>query len=223
MAQYYSGRVQEHGPCPRGVDWTCAPTQELRFVQLLKIAGRRRRFTLNDLGCGYGALLGFLRNSRDLRGVDYHGADISPAMIEHARRLWRGDSLAGFSVSSSLPQLADYSVASGLFNVQLGFPRPAWHALVEGVLQELDRTSRQGFAVNFMLPPQPGVEPLEGLYRTQPQPWIDFCKGAFAAEVTLIRDYGLREFTLLVRRPAGRRRREGGSARHGQGRQCYSL
>src|SRR5438876_11504259 len=54
VASYYDGRVREFGPTPWGVDWTCELTQQLRFVQLLKVAGRRKRFSLNDLGCGYG-------------------------------------------------------------------------------------------------------------------------------------------------------------------------
>lgn len=199
VARYYARRIDEYGPTPWGVDWTCAPTQALRFVQLLKITGGHRRFTLNDLGCGYGALLGFVRGRYGRASVDYAGADIAPPMIEQARCLWREDTLARFEVGSSLPRRADFSVASGLFNVQLGFARKTWRDFVRDVLHELDRASVRGFAVNFVLPPRRGIEPLEGLYRTRPKPWIDYCERAFRAQVALIEGYGLREFTLLVR------------------------
>jgi len=205
IAGYYESRVREFGPRPWGVDWTCELTQKLRFVQLLKIAGRRKSFSLNDLGCGYGALLPFVRE-RFGRGVGYSGADIATAMIGHARELWRDDPHAQFERGASLPRVADYSVASGLFNVQLSFDDDAWRVYVQEVLHELRRVSRIGFAVNFIEPPRTGVEPLEGLYRTPPGPWVAYCRDAFGADVDVVEGYGLREFTLLVRLPrAGRR------------------
>lgn len=198
VARYYDGRVREFGPTPWGVDWTCELTQKLRFIQLLKVAGRRRRFSLNDLGCGYGALLPFVRERYGDR-VDYAGVDVAPAMIEHARSLWRGDAKARFESGSVLPRVADFSVASGVCNVQLGFGTRAWRTFVRGVLRELRRASRLGFAMNFIVPPQRGIEPLAGLYRTDPGPWVDHCRRAFGAQVEVIEGYGLREFTLLVR------------------------
>lgn len=206
VARYYEGRAREFGPTPWGVDWTCELTQKLRFVQLLKVVGRRRRFSLNDLGCGYGALLAFLRERYGREAIDYAGADVAPRMIEHAI------SLSGeperFVVSAALPRIADFSVASGLANVHLGFHRRAWRTFVESMLAELNRASRVGFAANFLLPPAPGIEPLEGLYRTAPEPWVAFCERRFGAQVRVLRDYGLREFTLLVRRaPAAPARR----------------
>jgi SAM-dependent methyltransferase len=198
IARYYTRRVNTHGPTPWGVDWTCALTQQLRFVQLLKVCGRRRRFSLNDLGCGYGALLPFVRERYGPSKVDYAGADISSAMIRRARQLWADQALARFCRSSELPRVADFSVASGLFNVRLKHTDAVWVGFVKEVLGELQRASRIGFAVNFLLPALPGLIPLSGLYRTASDPWVDYCRETFRADVTVIRDYGLREFTLLV-------------------------
>ncbi|MDB5872478.1 MAG: putative S-adenosyl-L-methionine (SAM)-dependent methyltransferase [Ramlibacter sp.] len=198
VARYYSRTVRAHGATARGVDWPCALTQDLRFVQLLRIAGRRRRFSLNDLGCGYGALLALLR-TRYKMPIDYAGVDIAAPMIAHARTLWATDPLAQFGVSSALPRQADFSVASGVFNVQLGHGAKAWTEFIRSVLHELRAASKSGFAVNFVLPPERGVEPLEGLYRTRPAPWVEYCSKSFGAQVEVIEKYGLREFTLLAR------------------------
>lgn len=202
VARYYDGRVREFGPTPWGVDWPCELTQKLRFIQLLKIAGRRRRFSLNDLGCGYGALLAFVRERYGREGVDYFGADVAPTMIQCATREHAQDARAAFAVQGTLERTADFSVASGIFNVQLGQSLPTWRALVRDALREMHRASRIGFAVNFILPAQRGRVPLEGLYRTKPATWAGFCVREFGAQVEVIRDYGLREFTLLVRRSA---------------------
>jgi len=59
ISDYYTARIRKFGATPLGVDWTCQPTQELRFVQLLTVCDFASAFSLNDLGCGYGALLSF--------------------------------------------------------------------------------------------------------------------------------------------------------------------
>ena len=203
VARYYTNKIDTHGPTPWGVDWPCALTQDLRFVQLLKVCGRRRSFSLNDLGCGYGALLSFIGRRYGTGKIDYAGVDISPSMISHALQLWGDRPSSQFSVSSELPRIAQFSVASGLFNVRLESAARTWTIFIEDVLGELHRASRLGFAVNFILPAPAGTKARPGLYRTLPEPWVAYCRKAFRADVAVVENYGLREFTLLVRsRPA---------------------
>ena len=56
VEQYYSKKILAYGPTPLGVDWSCVPTQEMRFVQLLKICVANdtpnNAIRLNDIGCG---------------------------------------------------------------------------------------------------------------------------------------------------------------------------
>ena len=199
VSRYYSALVRKHGATPWGVDWTCELTQKLRFIQLMKIVGQRRRYSLNDLGCGYGALLGFLRDRYRAAPIDYRGIDLSGPMIERARALWPDDARSEFTVGGTLSTVADYSVASGLFNVQLGFSKADWQAWIRHMLMELAVGSQRGFAVNFIAPVAKGIEPLPGLYRSRPEPWIRFCERVLGAQIELVAGYGLREFTLLVR------------------------
>ena len=62
VATYYSEKLAEHGETPRGVDWNGEESQALRFGQLCKIIDPSKHFSINDLGCGYGALYDFLTN-----------------------------------------------------------------------------------------------------------------------------------------------------------------
>jgi hypothetical protein len=133
-------------------------------------------------------------------------------MIAAARRLHAHEAGAAFAVGAASPRVADYSVASGVFNVQLRIPARTWRMHVKSTLEDLARSSRRGFAVNFIQPPRPGIEPLEGLYRARPATWANFCRETFGAEVEVVKGYGLREFTLLVRLPAAGRRGASGRA-----------
>ena len=93
--------------------------------------------------------------------------------------------------------LADYSLASGIFNVNLACPLPVWEELVAGTLVNLKRHSRLGYAVNFILPAAEGQASPPELYRPPPARWIAHAE-ALGGRVQLIGRYGLPEYTLLV-------------------------
>ncbi|HXX82921.1 MAG TPA: class I SAM-dependent methyltransferase [Casimicrobiaceae bacterium] len=197
IARYYTSKISKYGATPLGVDWSCAPTQELRFLQLLKFDDVPGAFSLNDLGCGYGALVAFLAKRYPRAAIDYLGIDLSQAMIRHAARLWRDKHNVHFVVGSRSPRFADYSVASGIFNVNPGFARNDWECLVASALTEMCRSSRRGFAANFLAQRGTASEP-KALYRSSPATWIHYCKEELGCDVELLDGYGLREFTILA-------------------------
>lgn len=57
---YYTKKIKTFGPTPLGVDWNNAESQELRFEQLSKIVNLYNS-SLNDIGCGYGKYLDFIK------------------------------------------------------------------------------------------------------------------------------------------------------------------
>ena len=200
VTDYYAATLAQHGATPRGVDWSCKPTQELRFIQLLRLCSFKAAFSLNDVGCGYGALRGFLRQRHRLASVDYLGVDLSQAMVDSARSRWGHVPKTRFENAGTSLRLADYSIASGLFNVKLHHPETAWEPWVAHTLQSLHATSQTGFAVNFLSPPLPGETSPSELYRPNIEQWTDYCESALKSAVEPITGYGMREYTLLVRR-----------------------
>lgn len=207
ISGYYTEKVRAHGPTPLGADWSCLPTQELRFVQLLKLCDFRRPFSINDIGCGYGALLSFLGKRHRRAQVDYLGVDLSAAMIEKATSGWRRSRRGKFAVGHTAPRTADYCVASGIFNVKLDQPTDAWEAFIAQTLDDMHTCSRIGFAANF-LNLRPPDEAVPQLYCVPPERWSRYCEEAFGSQVDLLCSYGMREFTLLVRRAAASPRRQ---------------
>lgn len=197
---YYTGTLAAHGATPRGVDWSCKPTQELRFVQLLKLCPFDAPFSLNDLGCGYGALRGFMRQRHRRAQVDYLGIDLSSAMIEAARERWGQLPQTRFESTAAAPRIADYSVASGVFNVRLHHADADWEPWVASTLRSLHASSRKGFAVNFLAPPQTGEESPPELYRPDIGQWTRYCETTLHSVVVPLTGYGMREYTLLVSR-----------------------
>lgn len=199
VEQYYSKKILAHGATPLGVDWSCLPTQEMRFVQLLKLCEFDVPISINDIGCGYGALLAFLRKRYRNKTVDYLGVDISAAMIAHAKKRWKNCANAAFVQAVSGYRTADYSLASGVFNVKLSHTAAAWERMIEQTLRGMHAKSRLGFAANFLAPTPDGAPPVPELYRAPPAMWRNFCESAFDVNVEVIANYGMREYTLLAR------------------------
>ncbi len=198
---YYQSKFSALGPTPAGVDWGNANAQVTRFDQLLKLVPETAwvmRPSLNDLGCGYGALLERMA-SRGLN-VDYLGIDLVPDMLDAARHRLAG--LGRFVVGRGCSRLADYSVASGLFNVCHEAPKAEWEDFILDVLDDLNANSIQGFAFNCLTSYSDADKMRHGLYYGDPLWFFDLCKRKYSRNVALLHDYGLYDFTILVRKDA---------------------
>lgn len=200
VANYYSGKLAEHGDTPRGVDWNSEESQKIRFEQLCKIINTgNSSFSLNDLGLsGYGALLDYLRDKYP--ACNFLGVDVSSEMIDAAKKRNAATQQARFISSKEPDQIADYGVASGIFNVRLGRSDAEWFAYLQATLDVLDRTSSLGFAFNCLTSYSDEDKKRDYLYYADPCGLFDLCKRRYSRQVALLHDYGLYEFTILVRK-----------------------
>lgn len=200
VAAYYGSRLAEHGTTARGVDWNGAASQTLRFAQFEKLLPEAGSISINDVGCGYGALFDYLSSRRT--ALDYCGTDISAAMIEAARERLAGRDGARFVIGSRPDGLADYGFASGIFNVRLRNSDAAWHDYLVATLDMICETSRNGFAFNCLTSYSDAEHMKEHLYYADPCAVFDLCKRRYSRQIALLHDYGLYEFTILVRKEA---------------------
>lgn len=198
---YYSDKVIAHGATAAGVDWNSEESQELRFAQLLHVVDRAKRpYSLIDYGCGYGALVGALDRRGDT--FAYVGFDVSAAMLAHARDALAGDGRCTIVDDPNALEPADYVVASGIFNVRLDNDADTWSAYVLDTIRTLDRLGERGFAFNMVTSYSDAHLMRSDLYYGDPCAYFDLCKRTFSRHVALLHDYGLWEFTIVVRKDA---------------------
>jgi SAM-dependent methyltransferase len=195
---YYTGRLAEHGPTPRGVDWNGAESQETRFRQLLRLLDGHPDWALGDFGCGYGALLPFAR-AAGFAG-EYRGYDLAPAMVAAARDRYAADPLVRFEADEAVLAGCDAVVASGVFNVKLATPVAEWEEYVARTLDRLAELGTTGFAFNALTSYSDADRVRPDLYYPDPCRLFDRCKRRYSRHVALLHDYGLYEFTILVRK-----------------------
>jgi SAM-dependent methyltransferase len=197
VRDYYTDKIQTYGAVAQGVDWNSQESQELRFEQLIKICSGDS-FSLIDYGCGYGHLLEFI--SRKKSDITYIGYDLSSEMI--AKSATMHSNLTRATFYSDVQQLspADFTIASGIFNVKLSHSDDLWQDYVIETLKIFDNLSKNGFAFNILTSYSDKEFMRENLYYADPCFYFDFCKRHFSKNIALLHDYGLYEFTILVRK-----------------------
>ena len=196
--KYYSEKISLYGTTPRGVDWNGEEGQVLRFQQLCKIIDCPSSFSVNDLGCGYGALLEYLNIYYST--FTYSGFDVSENMIVTAKKRHSKIRNADFCVSSSPFEVADFSIASGIFNVRFERNNEDWWDYLCSTLDILNSKSLRGFSFNC-LTIYSDIEKMKPyLYYADPCKLFDFCKRRYSKDVFLLHDYGLYEFTIGVKK-----------------------
>jgi SAM-dependent methyltransferase len=200
VASYYSGKLEQHGETPKGVDWRDERAQEERFAHLSAVWREPNDLTgsIADLGCGYGSYLGYLRVN-GFTGA-YSGFDVSQAMIDSARKRFAGDPAAEFVLGNALDVPVDYVVASGIFNVRLTTPVPDWERYIFETIDAMQRVSRKGFAFNCLT--NKVTYRRDDLYYGDPQFWLDHCRREGSVPA-LREDASLFDFTIIVRKTSG--------------------
>jgi len=197
VTRYYSERIKQFGPTAKGVDWRDEASQDLRFEQFGYLWRDERRFSLNDIGCGYGALLDYLRKRR-LR-VQYCGVDLSADMLAKAKSLHGRSRLVSWHEGFEAPAKLDYTVASGILNVKGETPVAEWQPYVFEQIEAMAQWSRKGFAFNVLSAhsDRPLWQP--HLYYANPGDVADYVGKKISRHLMLVQDYGLYEFTVIVR------------------------
>jgi len=198
IAKYYSDKLDVNGITPLGVDWNGEASQILRFEQLTKIISVKEKFELNDLGCGYGALYDYLGLYH--KEFLYNGYDISSNMIRVAKDRHSLKENIRVFVAEKPSEIADYGIASGIFNVRLDYSDADWLEYIKKTIDAMNEKSRLGFSFNCLTIYSDQEKMKKHLYYADPCVLFDFCKKHYSKNVALLHDYNLYEFTILVRK-----------------------
>ena len=104
------------------------------------------------------------------------------------------------AMMSPLFKVADYGLASGIFNVKLGHSDKEWQTYFYDNLHLLNQVSLKGFSFNCLTSYSDPDKMSAKLFYPNPGVIFDYCKQNFSRNVALLHDYDLYEFTILVRK-----------------------
>lgn len=194
--EYYTDKILTHGISPKGVDWSTKESQILRFQQLSKIFNQKS-FSIGDIGCGYGEFINYL--NAHFSNFEYHGYDISIEMINEAKKLFSNNLFHHIKDNSEIKP-HDFLILSGLFNLKFEYQISEWKDFVKQSLIDINKKAIKGFSFNILTSYSDKEKMRDDLYYADPMEYFDFCKRNFSRNISLLHDYDLYEFTILVRK-----------------------
>jgi len=197
---YFNEKIMRFGAVPEGVDYNGPEAQAIRFAQLLRIIDGRLTFEIIDFGCGYGALLEFL--VREGWEFHYQGYDMLESMVETASRTHASLKNATFTSNAAKLYPGDYLTAGAIFNNKFDASNAEWRDHTLEVLGTMNALCTRAFSFN-MLTSYSDADKMAlrpDLYFADPLFYFDHCKKHFASNVALLHDYGLYDFTIIVRK-----------------------
>jgi len=202
LNQFYKEHLELYGTTAQGVGWKNEEAQVIRFIQLLKILeNESESFSINDLGCGYGALALFMLKT-GFQNFVYRGYDLYKDMIEKAKETCRDITQASFYTIQKTQEMeeADYCVTSGIFNLKLNLKEFEFLSYILETLEIMNEKSKKGFAFNMLTSYSDKEKQREDLYYANPLFIFDYCMRNFSRNVALLHDYKAYDFTILVRK-----------------------
>lgn len=198
ISNLYDENVDKYGLDVKSVGWGTKDKQYLRFRKLTDIIeNNQKNLSINELGCGYGELVVYLMSrSFDLR--KYYGYDISKKMLDLAKKHLMENIKVDktFVCSSQISTIADFTIASGIFNVKFNEEKDRWDQYILETLNHMFKYSKKGIAFNFLTKYVDWEE--DNLYYANPSYYFEFCKNKLSKKVSLVHDYDLYEFTIHV-------------------------
>ncbi len=197
----YRQRYRQYGAEPQGVYWSNADNVRKRFEVLCAVFDPADialgEASINDLGCGYGALYDVLKTHPIMRGGTYHGYDICESLLDACHTRIR-DPRAEFHHAMRATHNADYALVSGTFNMKINADDGQWLAYVLASLQALWEKTDKAMAFNML--DRELEQDYDGLYYADARVFEGFCRAHLSDKVEVITDYGLPDFTIYVRR-----------------------
>ena len=197
VSAYYTSKLKTFGETPQGVDWNSTESQTLRFRQLCQVIAEDD-FSVVDFGCGYGAMLEFLKHEYET--FSYAGFDISQDMIASANEKFKDERDVFWCHKEEEIPASDYVIASGIFNVKMEFDEAMWKKYILDTLHTINTIAKKGFSFNILTSYSDAEYMKNNLYYADPTFFFDFCKKNFSRQVALLHDYPLYEFTIIVRK-----------------------
>lgn len=204
VARMYGRRLDQCGTTAQGVFWRDDHWHQKRFERLIEIFDPADRqdggITINDFGCGYGALFTFLAPQSVMNGSRYIGYDIAQEMIAACRDSIT-DPRAKFLRKMLATETADYAFACGTYNLNGNAPDEDWLAYVEESLMQLWSKTRKGLAFNMLRRDEP--EKYDGLFYIEPDQMLRFCKANLSVDTEMMDERPMPDVTFFVRRQKG--------------------
>lgn len=200
LARFYDRFSRHYGSDYRALNWVSPKSQEKRYKVIA--ACLAPACSLNDIGCGHGDLMAYLHQRDEQFVTSYVGYDVAKEILEHVPASLQSLVHVSFRhiTDPFEMQLADYSVANGIFNNNWRTTLRKHHlAVFEEVVRAMWARSMHGIVFNVLI--RQKREPYDGLFYFDQSYVEDFLKAEIHPSFQLIDGYDPDDRTFFVQKP----------------------
>ena len=151
IAKKYNIRFAKLGATPEASLWFSEERQLLRFKiisDLLDQTLLEPKFSINDIGCGYGAFFPYLVNRFPNKKFIYTGFDIAEKPINFCKKSYPQTNVT-FKVGNIPDKKCDFSVMSGTYNYAPVQSSQLWQKYLFENLIKIWKVSDKGIVFNI--------------------------------------------------------------------------
>ena len=148
----YTNRLIKYGNSPQGLFWKNSFTQIHRFELIITALNKYydlKKFTICDIGCGYGKFFEFLRDKLKKSTFQYQGCDLNNKLIDYCTKIY-SDKNCKFYKKSSPKGVVDFSVMSGTFNLSVTDDIKIWEKYILKNLASIWKQTDKIMAFNLL-------------------------------------------------------------------------
>lgn len=195
VKNYYRNKINEFGSTPLGVDWNSESSQYQRFERLFKHISLKENDSILDFGCGYGALLDYLKSKSIF--PTYTGLDLVDEMLKVAAIR---NPEVGLEFVSELPPNRnwDYVTMSGVFNVKGDTKIDEWEIYLTETLNSVIQLATKGISFNLLTSFNDLNRRKDHLYYCDPREIALKINLEAPFTLTIDHSYELWEFTVTI-------------------------
>ena len=200
VKKVFSQSVKNYGSTPKSVAWSSQEKQFRRFqifAGLFSLIPANTRFSINDLGCGYGAMFRAYKDFPEFNYGRYFGYDISKEMLLEAKKKIN-DPRAFWIQSHEATEEADFSFVSGTYNLNMDADEDLWRVYIENNLLQLWSKTRLALGFNMLSKHSPKRQ--KTLYYADPEHFYAFCAQNMRGRVKMVNRLEPEEFVIFVLR-----------------------
>jgi SAM-dependent methyltransferase len=151
IAQKYNRRFTKLGAVPEASLWFSRERQLARFKLIADVVAQKRppaNFSINDIGCGYGAFLPYLFQRFPDEDFKYTGFEIAEKPLNYCIKTYQTSNVV-FKMGSSPKSHSDFSVMSGTYNYAPVLSPKVWQAYLFKNLSQIWSYCRCGIIFNL--------------------------------------------------------------------------
>ena len=150
--EHYQSLYQQYGVDEKSLGWT-KNKQDIRFEQLMRYI-QGESVSILDVGCGFGDLYRYLRETKKPKQIDYCGIDIMAPFIQEAQRRYAQETARFYHCSlSELKEetVYDWVVECGMFGTRITESEQEMYSYIEDTMQKSFQLARGGYCVLFSI------------------------------------------------------------------------